>query len=300
MKKSDGLRFQFADQSRRDHLIDLLLNGPFKGEVRVIGNNDVVVPCMLSGSRLEDSDGRAFRYFATMTDISELRDVHDNLERQNMELAASNRANSQFLANMSHELRTPLNAIIGFSEIMHSEIAGPLNNPQYKEFCNHIHESGAHLLELINDILDLSKIEAGKLELEENIIEPEQIIESSLRLVHGRAENHAINLLSNAAKFTPDGGEVVVGAKIVSGGDLAIIVRDPGVGISEQDLPRIMAPFAQADGSFNRHHDGTGLGLPLTKAIVETHQGVLEIESEVGVGTIVTARFPRERLITAA
>ncbi|MEE2970355.1 MAG: histidine kinase dimerization/phospho-acceptor domain-containing protein [Pseudomonadota bacterium] len=157
LKKSDGLRFQFADQSRRDHLIDLLSNGPFKGEVRVIGNNDVVVPCMLSGSRLEDGDGRAFRYFATMTDIFELRDVHDNLERQNMELAASNRANSQFLANMSHELRTPLNAIIGFSEIMHSEIAGPLNNPQYKEFCNHIHESGAHLLELINDILDLSK-----------------------------------------------------------------------------------------------------------------------------------------------
>ncbi|MEE2970354.1 MAG: ATP-binding protein [Pseudomonadota bacterium] len=121
-----------------------------------------------------------------------------------------------------------------------------------------------------------------------------------LRADQRKIKQVLINLLSNAVKFTPDGGEVVVGAKIVSGGDLAIIVRDSGVGISEQDLPRIMAPFAQADGSFNRHHDGTGLGLPLTKAIVETHQGVLEIESEVGVGTTVTARFPRERLITAA
>lgn len=322
LKASDSPRFQFADQARRDHLIELLSKGPFNGEVRVIGKNDVVVPCMLSGARLEDGDGRPFRYFATMTDISELREVHDNLEQQNMELAASNRAKSQFLANMSHELRTPLNAIIGFSEIMHNEIAGPLNNPQYKEFCHHIHESGNHLLELINDILDLSKIEAGKFELEENVIEPSQIIESSLRLVHGRAEIHAIslhveneenlprflgdqrkikqvliNLLSNAVKFTPDGGEVFVGAKIVSGGDLAIVVRDTGVGISEQDLPKVMAPFVQADGSLSRSHDGTGLGLPLTKSIIEMHQGVLDIESEVGVGTTVTARFPRERLI---
>ncbi len=322
LQASTGPRFQFADQSRRDHLVDLLSRGPFSGEVRVIGKNDVVVSCMLSGARLEDGDGNPFRYFATMTDISELREVYDNLEQQNMELAASNRSKSQFLANMSHELRTPLNAIIGFSDIMNSEVAGPLNNPQYKEFCQHIHESGVHLLDLINDILDLSKIEAGKFVLEENVVEPDQIIESSLRLVHGRAELHSIslkidsdedvprfladqrkikqvliNLLSNAVKFTPDGGTVFVGAKIVSGGDLAIIVRDTGVGISAEDLQKVMEPFVQGDGSLTRNHDGTGLGLPLTKAIVEMHQGVLEMESEFGVGTTVTARFPRERLI---
>jgi PAS domain S-box-containing protein len=325
LRASEGPRFQIPGRPARLHLIDLLSDGPFSGEVRLFGKDDSAVPCMLSGGRLEDGEGRPFRYFATMTDISELREVHDNLEQQNMELAASNRAKSQFLANMSHELRTPLNAIIGFSEIMHGEIAGPLDNPQYKEFCHHIHESGTHLLELINDILDLSKIEAGKFELEEEDFDPERIIQASLRLLHGRAALHAIeleidcdddlpwlradqrkvkqvliNLLSNAVKFTPDGGKVVVGAKIVSGGDLAIVVRDTGVGINEHDLPRIFAPFVQVDGSLSRRHDGTGLGLPLTKAIVEMHQGVLDIESEIGVGTTVTARFPRERLVAHA
>jgi len=172
---------------------------------------------------------------------------------------------------MSHELRTPLNAIIGFSDIMNSEVAGPLNNPQYKEFCQHIHESGAHLLELINDILDLSKIEAGKFELEENVVEPDQIIESSLRLVHGRAELHAIsleidsdedlprfladqrkikqvliNLLSNAVKFTPDGARCSSAQKssraAISRSSSAI----PGSGSARRICQRSWSPLSRA------------------------------------------------------
>jgi len=235
-----------------------------------------------------------------------------------------NRGKTEFLANMSHELRTPLNAIIGFSDIMKKEMFGPIGNPGYREYANDINESGDHLLKLINDILDLSKIEAGKYELLEEYLHVDEIISSTLRLLAVRASESSvetrvelpeelpllyaderglkqifINLLSNAVKFTPAGGRVTVGAEIGDAQDLIITVADTGIGMSKEDLPKALAAFEQVDSSLARKYEGTGLGLPLAKSLTELHGGTLEISSEPGVGTTVTVSMPTERVFEA-
>ena len=234
----------------------------------------------------------------------------------------ANRAKSDFFAQMSHELRTPLNAIVGFSEIMSRQMLGPLDNAQYLEYAGDIHDSATHLLKLITDILDLAKIEAGRQELYEESVDVGQIIESGLTLLEERAadagiaiearvaENlpklHAdgrkvkqvvINLLSNAVKFTRSGGKIVISAEVRAPGRLAISVADSGIGIMPEDLNRVMRPFEQVDGALDHKNEGTGLGLPLSKVLVELHGGSLELTSEVGVGTTVTAYFPAHRVV---
>ncbi len=257
----------------------------------------------------------------TFYDISKLARAEREAEEAKELAEAANRAKSEFLAQMSHELRTPLNAIIGFSEIMSRQMLGPLNNPQYLEYTSDINDSATHLLRLITDILDLSKIEAGRLELCEETVDVGQIIESSLTLVEERAADGGIaiearvarnlpklradgckvkqvviNLLSNAVKFTRSGGKIVISAEVRAAGRLAISVADSGVGIKAQDLDRIMRPFEQVDGALDRNYQGTGLGLPLSKALVELHGGSFELTSEVEVGTTVTAYFPADRV----
>ncbi|MFQ5786207.1 MAG: sensor histidine kinase, partial [Alphaproteobacteria bacterium] len=226
------------------------------------------------------------------------------------------------LANMSHELRTPLNAIIGFSEMIRDGVFGPLGDPKYKEYAVDINASGAHLLEIINDILDLSKIEAGKLKIEETIVDVPRVVQGCFTLIKDRAASGGItlsqrlapdlpalraderklkqiliNLLSNAIKFTPAGGSVVLHAELNERGEFSIGVADTGIGIAAEDIPKVMSSFGQADGSLNRKYEGTGLGLPLTKALVELHGGTFELESKVGVGSTMTARFPQERIV---
>ena len=243
------------------------------------------------------------------------------LKMANLELATANRTKSEFLANMSHELRTPLNAVIGFSEIMLLETFGDLGNPKYLEYARHIHSSGAHLLRIINDILDLSKIEAGKMELIEESLDLHQIIENSVQLVSEKAREHEvaisieiaenvpnvwadermikqvlINLLSNAVKFTPAGGKIAIASWIENDGKLAISISDTGLGISPEDQEQIFDPFVQVDSGLNRKFDGTGLGLPLSMAMVQLHSGTLDLESAVGAGTTVTIRLPHGRL----
>ena len=234
----------------------------------------------------------------------------------------ANRSKSEFLANMSHELRTPLNAINGFSEAMSLELFGPHGNPQYKEYAKDIFDSGTHLLELINDILDLSKIEAGKYELHEEEIEMAQVVDACLRVINERASAASLqvevripsdlpplraderalkqillNLLSNAVKFTPEGGRILVQAARARDGSLLLSVADTGIGIAEEDIPKALAQFGQVDSSLSREYDGTGLGLPLVKFLAELHGGALDLKSEIGVGTTVTVRFPAERMI---
>jgi two-component system cell cycle sensor histidine kinase PleC len=245
----------------------------------------------------------------------------------NIELAATaeaaqaeNRQKSQFLANISHELRTPLNAIIGFSDIIKNEVISALENRKYHDYINDIHSSGVHLLSLINDILDYSKAEAGKLELEAAEVNVTKLVQNSMRLVAPRAETGKVtltdalpkeqiimitdskkfkqillNLLSNAVKFTPAGGDV----KITAWRDLTtdmyyFEVRDTGIGIAPKDISKAMAPFGQVDSALSRKYEGTGLGLPLTKKFVEIMGGTFSIESTVGKGTTVTFSLPRE------
>ena len=234
--------------------------------------------------------------------------------------AASSQAKSQFLATMSHELRTPLNAIIGFSEIMVAQSIGSLGNARYVEYAGDIHSSGTHLLSLINDVLDFSKAEAGRLEIYEEPLDPATVLRDCVRLVtvdareagielaavlpddlpavradRRRLKQIALNLLSNAIKFTPAGGRVQVSVALDREG-IVMAVADTGVGMSEAQIPVALEPFGQVDSSLGRKYEGTGLGLPLSRHLAEAHGGSLTIESTLGEGTTVSLRLPAARL----
>jgi signal transduction histidine kinase/PAS domain-containing protein len=235
----------------------------------------------------------------------------------------ANRAKSEFLANMSHELRTPLNAIIGFSEVMGDEVFGPLGSERYKEYAQGIHDSGYHLLHIINDILDVAKIEAGHMVMSEEDQSLVPLIEATLRLVAERAQDGGvrlerdlvdpspwvrvdgrrmkqvlINVLSNAVKFTPQGGTVRVFLRApVPGQDLEITVSDSGVGMTEEEIFVALSPFGQIDSGLSRRHEGTGLGLPLAKSLMDMHGGSLTLRSVPGQGTVVTLTLPQSRVL---
>ncbi len=255
----------------------------------------------------------------------ELRELAETLQAAKEQAELANRSKSDFLANVSHELRTPLNAIIGFSEIMMGEMFGPIGRPQYREYAKDIHASGVHLLSLINDILDLSKIEAGKHELHLEEIDLSAAVGACLRLVRDRATAGALtleagiapdlppliaderalkqillNLLSNAVKFTPAGGRVVVRGALDKAGDFAIAVSDTGIGIAEADIERAMAAFSQVENPLTRKVGGTGLGLPLVRLLAGLHDGSLALASRPGAGTTVTVTLPRRRASLAA
>jgi signal transduction histidine kinase len=241
------------------------------------------------------------------------------LRRAKEDAERADRAKSAFLANTSHELRTPLNAIIGFSEVMRNETFGPLDNARYLEYLKDIHDSGCHLLRIINDILDLSKIEAGKATLDrEERVDLAPAIEAAMRMVQtqANAENIAvaldldrplpavigsgrmlqqvfINLLANAVKFTPPGGKVTVRADADSESNVVVTISDTGIGMSEEDIEIALTAFGQVDSTMTRRYEGTGLGLPLAKAIVELHRGRLEIDSHPGRGTTIAVTLPR-------
>ncbi|MGH7094440.1 MAG: ATP-binding protein [Stellaceae bacterium] len=253
---------------------------------------------------------------------SEREAAYEQLRAAKEEAEAANRAKSGFLATMSHELRTPLNAIIGFSEMMQREVLGALGNEQYRTYVSDIHASGTHLLQIINDILDLSKAESGKLELYEDVFDLRDIIRAVSQLTSTRIRDAGLsnathlpadlpllraderktkqvllNLVTNSAKFTPHGGHIeVIGAFDRQAG-LMLTVADSGIGIAHDDIARVLEPFVQVDSSLSRQHQGTGLGLPLVKAIIELHGGSLMLDSTVGIGTRVTITFPPDRAV---
>ncbi len=250
----------------------------------------------------------------------ELAEVKAKLQKADEERQAAidtAEARAAFLANMSHELRTPLNAILGFSEVLKDEMFGPLENDKYKEYAAIIHGSGSHLLSLINDVLDMSKLDAGKLELNLSSVELFKLILSCVRSVvtlsrdaqvgiciemHDgiqtvsadvkRMRQMVLNLLSNAIKFTKPGGEVRISV-YRSGDSVALSVADTGVGMEQEDIPKVLEPYVQVGHDLHKSGEGTGLGLPLTKELAELHGGALTVESEVDVGTTATILLPQ-------
>ena len=290
----------------------------------------LIVALGLIGAILDDhlahrSAGEAKRLRAHIVELEATKAALEQTSR-NLLMArdaadAANRAKSSFLAAMSHELRTPLNAVIGFSEMMKLEAFGPLGNKRYLDYSKDIHSSGVHLLALINDILDLSRIDAGEGKLDEEELDLGDVIGQSLRLVAQQAETGGlvlasscesglppvradarrlkqalINLLANAVKFTPPKGQVSVRAFRTEAG-IAIAVSDTGIGIATQDIPRALERFGQVDSTLARKYEGAGLGLPLAKQFMELHGGALTLESTLNVGTTVTVTLPGWRIV---
>ncbi|MBT5244626.1 MAG: DUF3047 domain-containing protein [Rhodospirillaceae bacterium] len=261
-------------------------------------------------------------YRGVTRDVTDLKKAEFELKIAKERAESADRAKSDLLANMSHELRTPLNAILGFSAMMKEEVFGVLDE-KYVEYANDINRSGGHLLELINDILDVSAIDAGKIELDEENLDVGEVIEVAVNMVSARAETGNVrlvsipsndlpelyadarrltqillNLLSNAIKFTPANGEVSIAACVDDEDAHIITIIDTGVGMSGEELDKAMSKFGQVDSGLNRRHEGTGLGLPLARRLIELHGGQMQIDSKKGGGTTVTIKFPAQRTVT--
>ncbi len=304
-------QIRIADTNRRlEHLYILLIGLLVTGAVIVA----VISRLLLRQAAATDA---AHRHLAALA-----RD----LEAARRQAEAANRAKSSFLASMSHELRTPLNAVIGFADIMHQGLFGPLGNARYDEYVSSIQQSGQHLLSLINDILDMSRIEAGRVELNEDRIDVSMVLEDCLDLVavQARAKNvrvdfprgqsdgalwaderamrqMVLNLLSNAVKFTAEGGSVTVQHGTAADGWYEISITDTGIGMAENEVARVFEPFARGGSQLVRQqYDGTGLGLPITRRLVELHGGRIQLKSQIGAGTTALLRFPPERISRVA
>ncbi len=272
-------------------------------------------------SPLRNLHGAITHYLAVTEDVTERKQMEEALVVAKWQAERANRTKSDFLASMSHELRTPLNAVIGYAEFMAQEPFGAIGHAKYREYLGHIEESGRHLLKVINDLLDLSKVEAGKLALDEEDMDLDENIQSALHLVKEQATRRGVdlvarvdpslprlradplrikqivlNLLSNAIKFTPAGGKVTLTASSDVDGAIGIVVHDTGIGIAPENIAKALEPFGQIVNPLVSRQLGTGLGLPITKRLVELHGGSLSLASTPGVGTTVTIRLPAERV----
>ncbi len=259
-----------------------------------------------------------------MLDITEMKTAQTTLNDARRSAEEANKSKSEFLANMSHELRTPLNSVIGFAEVMKDEIFGPIGD-RYKEYAESVHASGQHLLSLINDVLDLSKIEAGKIELVEEETDVAVILSKCRQLLHERASQAGLhiqlvipgplpfivvdgrrikqiilNLMSNAVKFTPPGGRITLRAELEAPHGLKVSVMDTGIGMTKEEIAISLEQFGQIDNELSRQHEGTGLGLPIARSLAELHGGKLDVESKKDAGTTVTLWLPMQRIVPKA
>jgi PAS domain S-box-containing protein len=291
-----------------------------RAELPILDGDQVRHVIDFSLKPIRDDDGAVNMLIAEGRDISERVGAELAMREAKRHAELANRAKSEFLANMSHELRTPLNAIIGFAEVMQRETFGPLGSARYRTYCADIHHAGTHLLSVINDVLDVAKIEAGRLLAHDEDIDIKAVILGCVQMVRERASGAGLylvvdvapdlpslraderllrqmllNLLSNAVKFTPQGG-ITIGAKRAQTGELLIEVKDTGIGIAPADIPKAMQAFGQIDSTFNRKVGGTGLGLHLVRNMVELQGGTLQLESTPSLGTTARLVFPSDRL----
>lgn len=290
-------------------------------EFRLKCKSDAICWASLSYQPVYDRDETLIGTRWSVRDINSKKKDENRVKMAKTEAELANRAKTELVTNMSHELRTPLNAIIGFSQAMKQETFGDLNE-KYLDYISCIQASGEHLLELINDILDVAAIEAGKMELHYSEVNIGMLMEASLRLIRPRAEEAGVqisneigmdmplfmvderrikqvflNILSNAVKFTEANGEVHISAWYQEDTGLEINIADTGIGMDEEGMEKAMSIFGQADSQLARKYEGTGLGLPLSRNLVEMHKGALELKSQKGVGTFVTVRLPTSKVV---
>lgn len=292
-------------------------------EARVYCKNEEIIWVNENVRSVFDEEGNLLYFEGSMEDITKRKEAEIALREAKVESDLSSRAKSEFLANMSHELRTPLNAIIGFSEIIKNEAFGPVGRKEYWEYARDIYTSGKKLLNVINEILDVSRIEAGERQINEGIVDLNKTVKIALELMGPKiqeggmvvnnligpdapkviGETHAIkqmllNLLSNAVKFTPNGGRISVDTDMDSSGNLRVSITDTGVGLNENEIKKALSPFGQVNTEMSRNDSGTGLGLTLVNALIRLHGGSLELFSQKGIGTTATLVFPAKRVST--
>jgi PAS domain S-box-containing protein len=290
-------------------------------ETMVVRKNGERIWVNENARAVQDNAGHVLYYEGSMEDITSRKKAELNLKEAKIQSDVANRAKSEFLANISHELRTPLNSIIGFAEIIKNEMLGPVENRQYWEYAKDIHEGGCNLLKIINEILDLSRIEVGERQLRDDVVDVKDVIEAALNFlaprfergqltIKNRLENHNVliigeeqafkqimlNILSNAMNFTPEGGRVTISAELDGKDQLRISITDTGIGMDKADIEKAITPFGQLEAGFDKTRGGAGLGLTIVNALVGLHKGKLDIVSQKNVGTTVSVILPAQRV----
>lgn len=322
-RRTEVLRRSSNQEGIASHMADLFARRPFHGFAHWIETRNGRRCFSISGKPLFDAKGRFLGYRGAGRDATDQALIEEALARAKKDAEQANNAKSEFLSTMSHELRTPLNAVIGFSEVIGDELFGPVGHKKYREYAKDIQASGRHLLDMINDILDISRIEAGRLELAQAPVSIGSVVEQAMQMIEERARTAGVrietdlranlpqftgdrramtqvllNLLSNAVKFTARGGVVSLRAELVEAG-IILQVSDTGVGIPANQLETLAQPFVQADNQTAASQGGSGLGLYLVRRLVEEQDGAFHLESEEGEGVTATVTLPQSRLMSS-